>query len=127
MVVERITRGEKWFDICYGYGRLLKARRVLADIPESIRRVLLVNPDATGEELLAKALPTDILDFNARTGREIAIIVLHHASDWDKGKIGVEEYVDGSLPIDVGEEILDRVQKAVADSFPSQESKKRLD
>ena len=112
---ERITRGDYWIDLIYGYGKLQRVSHILsASLPESVKRRLTVNPNISDADAF-KDIPLDeILNYRKDTEPEIVRLVIQNASDWDKDKISVEDYVDNELPYDVAQEIVSRVKAALA-------------
>src|SRR3990167_4168653 len=125
MVVESITRGGAWGAICFGYGRILKARHAFSSLaPESMKRALLANPEADMKEVVRNIGADEILAYNERLAREVIPIVLHEAHDWDKQKMSAVEYLDTSMPEDVGREIVRRMSNAIEEIAVPDESKK---
>ena len=125
MTIEWIETSEGRFQILFGYGRLQKARSILYRLlPDSIKLAQIANPDATDAELLKKASVEETIEYRVQTGIELAKLVLNQAPDWDKEKVTIEEYVDGHLPADVGDQISDWVRVAVEKASLSQDQKK---
>ena len=111
---ERITRGDYWIDLIYGYGKLQRVSHILsASLPESVKRRLTVNPDVSDADAFKDVPLDEILDYRKDTEPEIIRIVIQNASDWDKDKMNVEDYVDNELPYDVAQEIVSRVKAAL--------------
>ena len=125
-MLERIERDDgKFWTILVGYGRIQRARAILMkNLPDAVKRAQVADPDASDIDLMRKASPEDIANYNAQTGIEIAKLVLHEAHDWDKAVVTVADYVDGYLPEEIGSEILRRVGIAVAAATMLPESKK---
>lgn len=124
MVLERIERGEKWWEILYGFGKLQKARHIYTSyLPEAVRRAQIADPDAAEEQLLGKMTQSEITGFNQAVSVEILNLVLHRAHDLSDGT-SKSDYIDSHLPEDVGLEILRRVRDALAASALTNESKK---
>jgi len=122
---ERITRGDYWIDIIYGYGKLQRVSHILsASLPESVKRRLTVNPDISDGDAFKDVPLDDILAYRKDTEPEIVRLVIQHASDWDKDSTTVEEYVDNELPYDVAQEIVSRVKAALAKLQVSDAQKK---
>ena len=112
---EIITRGEKTWQIVFGYGRLQRASHILSsNLPEAVKRHLTANPDIADAEVFKDVPLDEILLYQQSTEPEIVRLVLQNASDWDKSKVTVEEYVDDELPYDVAQEIVARVKAALA-------------
>ena len=112
---ERITRGDYWIDIIYGYGKLQRVSHILsANLPESVKRRLTVNPDISDVDAFKDVPLDDILAYRKDTEPEIVRLVIQNASDWAKNSTTVEEYVDNELPYDVAQEIVSRVKAALA-------------
>ena len=125
MVVERIERKDGWWSFMYGFGRIQRARHIFTkNLPESIQRAIIANPDIDMKELMTKTSPDVITEMNERIGKEIVALVLHGAHDWDKEKVSAEDYVDGSLPEDIGNEIVSRMRDVVNRVSLSDDQKK---
>jgi len=113
-VRERITRGEYWIDLIYGYGKLQRVSHILsASLPESVKRRLTVNPDISDADAFKDVPLDEILNYRKDTEPEIIRLVIQNASDWDKDSTTVEDYVDNDLPYDVAQEIVSRVKAAL--------------
>ena len=122
---ERITRGDYWIDIIYGYGKLQRVSHILsANLPESVKRRLTVNPDISDVDAFKDVPLDDILAYRKDTEPEIVRLVIQNASDWAKNSTTVEEYVDNELPYDVAQEIVSRVKAALAKLQVSDAQKK---
>ena len=125
MVLETISRGPLSWTILYGYGRLQKARVILVSgVPESIKRAQIADPELDPKDALLKVTAEEIVSAESDMARKIACLVLDSAPDWDKTMMTAEDYVDTTLPPDVGTEILSRVSKAVNDFSVPQDQKK---
>ena len=125
MTVELITRGEKTWRILYGYGRIQKIRTLFQkSLPERVKRAIVANPDVDSKQIWDDLSVEERVAYDEVTGPAVAKIVLQEATDWDKSKMTVDEYVDGEMPSDVGNEILLRVGKAVQDTVLGTDEKK---
>lgn len=125
MTAEWFERDGKKYQIIYGFGRVQKAKVLFySHLPDACKRAQIANPDITEMELIAKASPQEVLEYNQRLGVELAKLVLNEAPDWDKAKVSVEEYVDSYLPEDVGLEIAVRMRDVVAGSSLTPDEKK---
>jgi len=111
---EIITRGEKTWQIVYGYGKLQRVSHILsASLPESVKRRLTVNPDISDADAFKDVPLDEILNYRKDTEPEIVRLVIQNASDWNKDSTTVEDYVDNELPYDVAQEIVSRVKAAL--------------
>src|SRR3990167_5315506 len=125
MTVEWIERDNKRFQILYGFGRIQRTKVLFYSLlHDACKRAQIANPDITEKELIAKASPQEILEYNQKLGVELAKLVLNDAPDWDKTKVSVEEYVDSYLPEDVGLEIANRMRDVVAGNTLTPDEKK---
>src|SRR3990167_2883040 len=81
---ERITRGDYWIDLIYGYGKLQRVSHILsASLPESVKRRLTVNPDISDADAFKDVPLDEILNYRKDTEPEIVRLVIQNASDWD--------------------------------------------
>ena len=108
---ERIMRGEYWVDVVYGYGKLQRVSHILSSyLPDAVKRRLTVNPDISDVDAFKDVPLDDILTYREKTEPEIVRLVIQNASDWDKSKMTVEDYVDNELPYDVAQEVVSRMK-----------------
>src|SRR3990167_1135269 len=115
-MIEEFRRGDKWWKIVLGFGRIQRVRSIYTEhLPERAKRALLANPNADGGVFLKVVPPVELQRYNENTGNAVISAVLHSAHDWD-GKTPPEVYVNDSLPEDVGEEILRRVRAVISES-----------
>ena len=122
---ERITRGEKWYDIVYGYGKIQRGRYVQsAFLPDAVKRKLVIDPKLSEKEAFDGVSLDAVLDYNLKTERELLKVFLHAASDWDKTTTSQEDYIDNEIPEDVAKEIVLRAQRILASSETSPDEKK---
>ena len=121
---ERITRGEAWWDIVYGFGRLHQAEDIFTTaLPEVVKRRMLVDADIS---TTWKDVSVDErMAYRKATERPIVKLVLQNASDWDKASTNVEDYIDTELPFDVAQEIVERIEAALV-KFQVPEEKKSV-
>ena len=110
----RITRGEYWVDVVYGYGKLQRVSHILSSyLPDAVKRRLTVNPDISDVDAFKDVPLDDILTYREKTEPDIVRLVIQNASDWDKSKMTVEDYVDNELPYDVAQEVVSRMKMAL--------------
>lgn len=119
---ERITRGEAWWDIVYGFGRLHQAENIFANaLPEIVKRRMLIAQEMT--ELWKDVSVDDRIAYRKASERPIIQLVLQNASDWKKDEMTIDDYIDTELPFDVAQEILVRVESALLKSQVPDEKK----
>ena len=116
-MIEEFRRGDKWWEIVLGFGRIQRARSIYTEhLPERAKRALLANANVDGQNLLKDVPPDELQRYNENTGNAVLVAVLHSAHDWDGKNPTPEVYVNDSLPEDVGEEILKRVRSVISES-----------
>ena len=113
MTVEEIRRGDAWWKITYGYGRIQRVRAIYRNrLPEKARRALVMNPDASLEELFKEIGPEEYSTYGDAVAKDVIAAVLQSAHDWNG--IDAETYIEDSLPEDVGLEIVAKMRSVLA-------------
>lgn len=125
MTVETFERDGINYRLLFGFGRLQKAHYfIYSFLPESLKRA-----QAAGGELeesdFKKVTPEEILDYNSKLAPALAKLVLDSATDWDKSKMTVDEYVDSYLAESAGLEISQRIKTAASVQTLSEDDKKK--
>jgi uncharacterized protein YqiB (DUF1249 family) len=125
MTVEMIEKDGVSYRIMIGFGRKQRARYLLYScLPDSIKRIQAAGGQVE-ESDLRKLTADEVLDYNATLNPRLVKLVLESASDWDKSKMNVDEYVDSSLSEAAGNEITVRVKAILAESELSDADKKK--
>ena len=113
MVTERIQRGENWWQITYGYGRIQRVRAIYRNrLPEKARRALVTNPDASLEELFKEIGLEEYSTYGDAVAKDVIAAVLQSSHDWNG--TDAETYIEDSLPEDVGLEIVAKMRSVLA-------------
>ena len=113
MTVEEIRRGDAWWKITYGYGRIQRVRAIYRNrLPEKARRALVTNPDASLEELFKEIGPEEYSTYGDAVAKDVIAAVLQSSHDWNG--VDAEAYIEDSLPEDVGLEIVSKMRSVLA-------------
>ena len=113
MTVEEIRRGDAWWKITYGYGRIQRVRAIYRNrLPEKARRALVTNPDASLEELFKEIGLEEYSTYGDAVAKDVIAAVLQSSHDWNG--IDAETYIEDSLPEDVGLEIVSKMRSVIA-------------
>jgi len=113
MTVEEIRRGDAWWKITYGYGRIQRVRAIYRNrLPEKARRALVTNPDASLEELFKEIGAEEYSTYGDAVAKDVIAAVLQSAHDWNG--TDAENYIEDSLPEDVGLEIVAKMRSVLA-------------
>ena len=108
MTVETITRDGVEYRLMIGFGRKQRARYLLYNLlPDSLKRIQAAGGEVE-ESDLKKLTADEVLKYNSELDPELAKLVLESASDWDKTKQNVGEYVASNRPFLVNRESLIR-------------------
>lgn len=112
MTVETIEKDGVTYKILYGFGKIQKARYLLAsNLPESLKRIAMAGGEI--EESDMKNVPPDeALAYSTKTSSELVKLVLQSASD-KPADVSIEEYVDSHLPESVGKDIVSRIREVL--------------
>src|SRR5438094_194872 len=102
MTVETIEKDGVSYRVMIGFGRKQRARYLLySQLPDALKRIQAAGGEIEESDL--KALPpADILDYNATLHPKLVRLVLESATDWDRSKIGVDEYVESHMSESAG-------------------------
>src|SRR3989304_5114056 len=96
MTVEEIRRGDAWWKITYGYGRIQRVRAIYRNrLPEKARRALVTNPDASLEELFKEIGAEEYSTYGDAVAKDVIAAVLQSAHDWNGTDAG--GYMEESL------------------------------
>src|SRR3972149_79278 len=113
MTVEEIRRGDAWWKITYGYGRIQRVRAIYRNrLPEKARRALVTNPDASLEELFKEIGAEEYSTYGDAVAKDVIAAVLQSSHDWNG--VDAEAYIEDSLPEDVGLEIVSKMRSVLA-------------
>src|SRR5439155_2382051 len=117
MTVETISRDGVEYRLMIGFGRKQRARYLLYNLlPDSLKRIQAAGGEVE-ESDLKKLTADEVLKYNSELDPELAKLVLESASDWDKTKQNVGEYVDFTLVESAGRDISAWVKKQCADEL----------
>lgn len=125
MTVETIEKDGISYRIMIGFGRKQRARYLLYScLPDSIKRIQAAGGQVDDADL-RKLTADEILDYNATLSPKLVKLVLESATDWDKSKMSVDEYVESLLSESAGHDISNRVKAILAESELSDADKKK--
>src|SRR5207302_11457660 len=97
MTVETISKDGVEYRLMIGFGRKQRARYLLYNLlPDSLKRIQAAGGEAE-ESDLTKLTADEALQSNHESDPELAKLLSEPASDWDKTKQNVREYVDSPL------------------------------
>ena len=121
MTVEVIEKDGVTYRLLYGFGKIQKARFILAsNLPESLKRIALAGGEIEDSDL-KQVPPDEALAYSTKTNTELVKLVLVDASD-KLSQVSIDEYVDSYLPEEVGKQIADRIREVTRSQVEKKQS-----